>query len=43
MLAVADGAGPDGEGLFEGPIAGDPQPVRYVASGQGSEWSVTDP
>ena len=42
-LAMANDAGPDAEGLFEGPIPGDPQPVRYVARGHGSEWSVTDP
>ena len=33
----------DDEGLFEGPIAGGRQPVRYTATGGGSEWTVADP
>ena len=33
----------DGRGLFEGGIAGAPQPVRYKASGGGATWWVTDP
>ncbi|WP_242097105.1 1,4-alpha-glucan branching protein GlgB [Sphingomonas sp. CROZ-RG-20F-R02-07] len=33
----------DDEGLFEGPIAGDPQPLRYRATGGGSDWWVADP
>ena len=33
----------DARGLFEGAIAGDPQPVRYRAQGGGAEWWVTDP
>ena len=32
-----------GEGVFEGLIAGDPQPLRYRAEGYGAEWWVTDP
>jgi len=30
-------------GLFEGAVAGEPQPVRYKAQGYGAEWWVTDP
>ncbi|RZM20243.1 MAG: 1,4-alpha-glucan branching enzyme, partial [Sphingomonas sp.] len=30
-------------GLFEGIVAGDVQPVRYLAQGGGAEWWVTDP
>jgi 1,4-alpha-glucan branching enzyme len=33
----------DGRGLFEGTIAGDPQPVKYRAMGHGAEWWLTDP
>ena len=33
----------DPAGLFEGRIAGDPQPLRYRAQGLGAEWWVTDP
>lgn len=34
----------DDRGLFEGAVAGDPQPVRYRATGSdGAEWTVTDP
>ena len=33
----------DPAGLFEGQIAGSPQPLRYHASGGGGEWRVTDP
>ena len=33
----------DDEGLFEGLIAGDRQPVRYRATGGGSTWSLADP
>ena len=33
----------DEEGLFEGLIAGDRQPVRYQATGGGSTWSLADP
>ncbi len=29
--------------LFEGIIAGSPQPMRYKAQGYGAEWWVTDP
>jgi len=31
------------DGLFEGRVAGAPQPVRYKARGQGTEWWVADP
>ena len=30
-------------GLFEGRIAGHPQPLKYRAQGYGAEWWVTDP
>ena len=33
----------DDDGLFEGPITGGPQPLRYRATGGGSEWWVADP
>jgi len=33
----------DAAGLFEGPVAGEPQPVRYKAQGFGAQWWVTDP
>ncbi len=33
----------DDRGLFEGPISGPRQPVRYCAQALGSEWWVTDP
>lgn len=33
----------DGRGLFEGFIAGDPQPLKYHATGGGGDWWVTDP
>lgn len=33
----------DDAGLFEGTIAGDPQPMKYRAQGYGAEWWVTDP
>ncbi|RZM32641.1 MAG: 1,4-alpha-glucan branching enzyme, partial [Sphingomonas sp.] len=33
----------DDRGLFEGPIDGDPQPVKYHAEGGGADWWVTDP
>ncbi|WBH16926.1 1,4-alpha-glucan branching protein GlgB [Sphingomonas radiodurans] len=33
----------DDRGLFEGIVAGDPQPLRYHAQGGGAEWWVTDP
>ena len=33
----------DEEGLFEGLIAGDRQPVRYRATGGGSTWLLADP
>ncbi|MFN3519206.1 MAG: GlgB N-terminal domain-containing protein, partial [Sphingomonas sp.] len=33
----------DERGLFEGVIAGEPQPLRYHAQGGGAEWWVTDP
>ena len=33
----------DDRGLFEGPIDGDPQPVKYHAEGGGTDWWVTDP
>ena len=33
----------DDEGLFEGTIAGDRQPVRYQATGGGAAWSLADP
>jgi len=33
----------DDAGLFEGPVAGAPQPLRYKAQGFGTEWWVTDP
>ncbi len=34
---------PVGDGLFEGPVAGDPQPVVYHATAGDAEWAVTDP
>ncbi|OYQ30169.1 1,4-alpha-glucan branching enzyme [Sandarakinorhabdus cyanobacteriorum] len=33
----------DDRGLFEGPIAGPPQPLRYHCQGGGHEWWVADP
>jgi 1,4-alpha-glucan branching enzyme len=33
----------DARGLFEGPVAGPPQPVVYHCTGDGSRWQVTDP
>ncbi len=33
----------DEAGLFEGLVAGDPQPIRYRATGGGATWDVTDP
>jgi 1,4-alpha-glucan branching enzyme len=33
----------DDRGLFEGALAGPPQPVRYRAGALGSEWWVADP
>ncbi len=33
----------EARGLFEGIVAGDVQPVRYLAQGGGAEWWVTDP
>ena len=33
----------DPAGLFEGPVAGPRQPVRYHATGNGAQWQVTDP
>ena len=33
----------DPRGLFEGPLAGAAQPVRYRAGARGAEWWVTDP
>jgi len=30
-------------GLFEGIVAGPPQPVKYRARGRGAEWWLTDP
>ncbi|WP_375288075.1 1,4-alpha-glucan branching protein GlgB [Sphingomonas sp.] len=33
----------DPEGLFEGTIAGAPQPLKYKAQGFGAEWWLTDP
>ncbi len=33
----------EARGLFEGMVAGDVQPVRYLAQGGGAEWWVTDP
>jgi 1,4-alpha-glucan branching enzyme len=33
----------DARGLFEGKIAGTPQPLKYKAQGGGVEWWVTDP
>ena len=30
-------------GLFEGAVAGEPQPIKYRARGHGAEWWVTDP
>jgi len=32
----------DPAGLFEGRVAGDPQPLRYRATGHGGEWWLTD-
>ena len=32
----------DDRGLFEGPIDGAPQPLRYKAQGYGAEWWVSD-
>lgn len=29
--------------LFEGTLAGDPQPVRYTCAADGREWLITDP
>jgi 1,4-alpha-glucan branching enzyme len=36
-------AAPDAPGLFEGIVAGDPQPVRYRAGADGTGWWITDP
>jgi 1,4-alpha-glucan branching enzyme len=33
----------DPRGLFEGTIAGPPQPLKYRAQGGGAEWWITDP
>jgi len=33
----------DARGLFEGIIAGVPQPLKYRARGLGAEWWITDP
>jgi 1,4-alpha-glucan branching enzyme len=33
----------DARGLFEGPVAGPPQPVTYQCTGGGHSWRVTDP
>jgi 1,4-alpha-glucan branching enzyme len=33
----------DARGLFEGIIAGAPQPLKYRAQAQGTQWWVTDP
>ena len=33
----------DPAGLFEGTIAGEPQPLRYRARGYGAQWSAADP
>ena len=33
----------DAQGLFEGIIAAQPQPLRYRATGGGNEWTVGDP
>lgn len=33
----------DPRGLFEGTIEGERQPIRYKATGGGTEWWVTDP
>ena len=33
----------DTRGLFEGVVAGPPQPVKYRARGRGAEWWLTDP
>jgi 1,4-alpha-glucan branching enzyme len=33
----------DGRGLFEGAVKGTRQPVKYLATGGGTEWWVTDP
>ncbi|WP_267351659.1 1,4-alpha-glucan branching protein GlgB [Sphingomonas sp. GM_Shp_2] len=33
----------DPNGLFEGVVDGDPQPVKYRAQGHGAEWWITDP
>lgn len=33
----------DQRGLFEGMIKGSRQPLRYVATGHGTHWSLTDP
>ena len=33
----------DDEGLFEGSITGEPQPLKYKAGALGSDWWVTDP
>ncbi len=33
----------DARGLFEGEIAGPPQPLKYRAQGHGAEWWMTDP
>ncbi|RZK75573.1 MAG: 1,4-alpha-glucan branching enzyme, partial [Methylobacterium sp.] len=31
------------DGVFEGPVAGDPQPVRYRAGNGDASWEVSDP
>ncbi|HEY2836429.1 MAG TPA: 1,4-alpha-glucan branching enzyme, partial [Rhizomicrobium sp.] len=33
----------DNRGLFEGTVAGPPQPVKYRARSHGAEWWLTDP
>ena len=33
----------DDRGLFEGVVAGQPQPLKYRARGRGAEWWLTDP
>jgi 1,4-alpha-glucan branching enzyme len=33
----------DDRGLFEGPVKGQPQPLKYRCTALGSEWWVTDP
>ncbi|RYG14132.1 MAG: 1,4-alpha-glucan branching enzyme, partial [Caulobacteraceae bacterium] len=40
-LGVLDRIG--AEGLFEGAVSGEPQPIRYVARGGGAQWTYADP